>query len=394
MRLVICLICQLVLANVCYGYLVGTHEELAAKAAETSVLATGIEDIGIGSLNDYITRSSVFSSEKKTVRDWIRTGAAYEDNTVLATREFARYRHHFYNPLTGEGLTGPFLGLPSPAWGLEDQGEIPDQDFSLRDAREYFYRSLTTSEKPHREGMMALTLRTIGQIIHLIQDAAQPEHTRNDSHASGSLYETLTDKKRKDLVYDGYPVVVFNDARKYFHTMSPGGEIQTGEGIAEYSNRGFVSTGTNFLFDGSNVISDLGFPFPEFDPTTELTIDITQLIPGTHLRGDLSFFGNLVADTKTGRSAFNPFMTTLSIFDADLRNYKITPGRLFTLNRFNFEVAHGLLIPRAVGYSAGFIDYFFRGRLEVVDPTFTDEGVSLKVKNAIDIEKEIGRAHV
>lgn len=387
MRLVICLICQLVIANVCYGYLVGTHEELAAKAAEASVLAAGIEEIGIGSLDDEITRSSVFSSETKTVRDWIRTGAAYEDNTLLATREFARYRHHFYNPLTGEGLTGHFSGLPSPSWGLEDQGEIPDQDFSLRDAREYFYRSLTTPMEHHREGMTALTLRTIGQIIHLIQDAAQPEHTRNDSHASGSLYEKLTDGKINDLVYGGYPVVVFNNARKYFHTLPPEGEIRSGDGIAEYSNRGFVSAGTNFVFDGSSVISDPRFPFPEFDPTTELTIDITQLIPGTHLRGELNFFGNLVSDTKTGRTAFNPFMTTLSIFDADLRNYKITPGRLFTLNRFNFDVAHGLLIPRAVGYSAGFIDYFFRGRLEVVDPKFTDEGVSLKVKNAIDRNK-------
>ena len=34
-------------------------------------------------------------------------------------------------------------------------------------------------------------------------------------------------------------------------------------------------------------------------------------------------------------------------------------SRLFALNRFNFDDAHKILIPKAVSYSAGLINYFF-----------------------------------
>lgn len=42
------------------------------------------------------------------------------------------------------------------------------------------------------------------------------------------------------------------------------------------------------------------------------------------------------------------------------------------------------LILIAVAYSAGLIDYFFRGRLEGEDVEFTDTGIRLRVKYAID----------
>src|SRR5262249_25696205 len=41
-------------------------------------------------------------------------------------------------------------------------------------------------------------------------------------------------------------------------------------------------------------------------------------------------------------------------------------------NRFTFATDYELLIPRAVGYSAGLINYFFRGNMEISLP---DEGV-------------------
>ena len=56
--------------------------------------------------------------------------------------------------------------------------------------------------------------------------------------------------------------------------------------------------------------------------------------------------------------------STNSIFSADLKKYAPKKQAIFTLNRFNFDVAHSLLIPRAVGYSAGLINYFFRGKMD------------------------------
>jgi len=41
--------------------------------------------------------------------------------------------------------------------------------------------------------------------------------------------------------------------------------------------------------------------------------------------------------------------------------------RIFALNSFNFIAAHQFLIPRAVNYSAGMINYFFRGKIDLVE---------------------------
>jgi hypothetical protein len=54
------------------------------------------------------------------------------------------------------------------------------------DAREYQLKSLTETTKVDREKNAALLFRTLGQVIHLVQDMAQPQHTRNDPH-SGCL---------------------------------------------------------------------------------------------------------------------------------------------------------------------------------------------------------------
>src|SRR5262249_22214702 len=40
----------------------------------------------------------------------------------------------------------------------------------------------------------------------------------------------------------------------------------------------------------------------------------------------------------------------------------------YTLNHYNYDDQARLLIPRAVAYSAGFLDYFFRGLLDISLP--------------------------
>jgi hypothetical protein len=67
-------------------------------------------------------------------------------------------------------------------------------------------------------------------------------------------------------------------------------------------------------------------------------------------------------------SKVNARASTYSIFNDTLETYYNT--KLYSLNRFNFEAGYPFLIPRAVGYSAGLINYFFRGKIDLVpDPT-------------------------
>ncbi|MBZ0092500.1 MAG: hypothetical protein K8F27_09800 [Sulfuricellaceae bacterium] len=361
------------------GYEVDTHEDLSENAATISVLGQGdvLTDLG---LQPFSTNQTFPGSDNttRTINKLFRFGANFEDNASLS-----RPRNHFYNPLNGQSLTvkGIALGNASPDWALEDGGNIGGQDFSLKDAREYLYKALTLSASADREKNFGLTFQTLGMVIHHIQDMAQPQHVRNDPHMdrlslwglnplfNPSLYEQYTNRRdvRGSLPFTGYAPVystadpaTFNNPRNFWTKT-------TGVGLAQFTNANFVSAGTNFDNPGM-------FNFPLFDPALRTDMDIQQLCananppcPNPNLTGTMAFFGNWVEDRYTGQRTLNPMASTLSIFDADLE--KVQSKKLFTLNRFNFGVAHGFLIPRAVGYSAGLINYFFRGKIDFVpDP--------------------------
>ncbi len=82
-----------------------------------------------------------------------------------------------------------------------------------------------------------------------------------------------------------------------------------------------------------------------------------------------------------GPPVTNPRASSFSVFDEDLQRLAPGFGRSFSLNEFNFRAAHDFLVPRAVAYSAGLINYFFRGKIDfVVDPNPANPGGFL-IKN-------------
>lgn len=374
-----------------------THVVMSEKAAKESVLSVQggvLQDIGLKAVSD---TSQTFRNSKgkdKIIIDLIQDGANFEDNST-------RPVNHFFDPINNKALLvdGKERGQKSPDWALEDTRSIGDQDFSYRDARQYFHKALTESSKTGREKNFGLTFQTLGQVIHHLQDMAQPQHVRNDPHCdrwycvlaglhNPSRYEKYTDERRGRLpflpayasVHSGDDPTTFNIPRTLWHTGD-------GKGIADYTNRGFVSAGTNFDI--------IFYPSPVRDLSSAWDADIVDLfaakgepVPvgadGKPLSGKMTFFRNTVADHyRPTLTRVNDKASTYSIFDADLTKYNKTytyydfwgkahtTNKLFTLNRFNFDAAHEFLIPRAVGYSAGLINYFFRGKLDFV-PDKTD----------------------
>lgn len=369
----------LALARTSSAYLPTTHEDLSENALNRSVLnGTGLlTSLGLQEVLKDETLQGFPNSKgaRQSIKDLFRGGANFED-------DFPRSLNHFFNPLNGSGLTfGIVTGLPSPDWALEDHGDVNGQEFSYKHARQYFFDALTKPVKAERDRNFGLTFQTLGQVIHHLQDMAQPQHVRNDPHCDAifpcglvglhnpSLYEKYTDDVRNNLPFGGYAPVyddsntsIFTIPRKLWRTSPEGqSDISRGMGIAEYTNRNFVSAGTNFDKPGL-------FPSPVFDPATKQEVDIKTLIPGTGLSGIVTFYGNIVQDTlRPGETRANPRASTESIFDQDLRAIGKDP--VFSLNRFNFDQAHKFLIPRAVAYSAGLINYFFRGQIDILpDP--------------------------
>ena len=55
--------------------------------------------------------------------------------------------------------------------------------------RKYYLQALIGDTAVERQAYFARTFRGLGHQIHLIQDAAQPDHVRNDTHAEDTLFK-------------------------------------------------------------------------------------------------------------------------------------------------------------------------------------------------------------
>ena len=373
------------------AYEILTHQDLTEAAADRSVLTLDPSVLkNLGLERGVRDQTQTFPNSKRRERrilDLLRDGAEFEDDAVPVLG----FTRHFYNPVTGLGLN--ITRLPtqtaSPDWALQG-----GQEFSYLHARQYLLDALTRQSESDRRRAFGLTFQTLGHVVHHLQDMAQPQHVRNDVHCpfqlcraigayAPSLYEKWTDGEAvrgglpRDPALVGYDattllfISTFNSPRRFWHTEQPGpSSVASGKGIAEFTNRNFLSAGTNFDF-----VTPRLFPSPVLDESRKMDMDIQALCTNANppclnpnLHGTITFYGNVVEDRLTGQATNNPFASSLSIFDADLRNVtgtSLSQPLLFTLNRFNFALAHGYLIPRAVAYSTGMINYFFRGDIRI-----------------------------
>ena len=312
--------------------------------------------------------------------------------------------NHFYDPYLDRTLT--ILGVPfgnrSWRWMLEDLGPIANQDRSIADARGYIARAITFNEgsaaesEQERGTAWGTLLLSLGSAMHHMQDMHQPQHVRNDDHLeqypmlglnpffNPSRYEFYTakvDRAIAGLAASGAPVYPgtsdFQSIRDFWFNSA-------GTGSAQYTNRSFVSQGTNFTMR-SGVANTGTYPLPLPGTAVDFTVEELHAEEGQPVPAAItSLCGNPAIDCTMAMYPAGPSTraSTLSIFDQDLRargvyvtynDGDITPtyqtDRLFALNRFNFNDAHKTLIGRAVGYSAGLVNHFFRGKLEVSPPT-------------------------
>ncbi len=329
------------------------------------------------------------------------------------------------------GLYG--RGKPSWFWGWNDPDNSLDrcdpndpvghdtsgdqkERFSWAAARCYWYKALVKPDKADRDIYVGRTFLSLGHIIHLLQDSGQPAHVRNDAHPGdfvngiigGNDYmESWTDENitesvinsfnvtaginYEQLVADGQPVL-----RDFFDVAPVGGTFDGGKGIAEFTNHNFYSEDT-VSPDLSLVVSDRKdwhqFKFPAVDPTS----------CGQEVRVSWPFGG--------GQSFIKKSFCSTTRYDdplpipgqATAGPVPIMRGRFFRSDqngvtflsfsdfKFNdpvvFDAYAKRLIPKTIAYSAGAIDFFFRGKFEVkatfqLQPGTTDGGdYDIQIRN-------------
>ena len=385
------LVC-LTLARPGSAYDVPTHSALGRRAADiASTLDSHLrDDLGMPDGRATLIRNG---KTELLATDWIRLGAWEED------RPFWRVRHHFHNPLLPwieSGLrldTNPthLLGMSSILRGQQVFQEGPEGGgtWSWPFARRRLLTALTAATPSERDIALADALRALGQLTHFIQDATVPAHVRNDMHLwlplGGDRFLPVNPDGYEDWVQEVLELSLdgksslFPDLlalppkrplRLVFHSEHPqapipiAGLIDTEQyaadgplppllgphafGAAEVTNANFLSRDTVFTFAVRPTLADLGDPFVQARPDGTFRRYAPKLTRGTPTV-EVSHF--VAEGVLAHRLAALPAAPPASV--------------MWILDELVHEHYARQLIPRAVGYSAELLDYFFRGRLAV-----------------------------
>lgn len=144
----------------------------------------------------------------------------------------SRVLNHFYDPVRNIGLNNYYS---SKDWG---SGKVLENDFSWHRAIEYYAKG------EENKAYMAL-----GHVLHLLEDASVPDHTRNDPHSeftrtgfhSDSPYENWAakNKNRQTLNGLGYTFFILGLKPKIENNLDEYFDF-----IANYSNKNFFSKDT------------------------------------------------------------------------------------------------------------------------------------------------------
>ena len=316
---------------------------------------------------------------------------------------------------------GPCIGAPDWMLGeIDAAGATPSQNSSRRnhftwaDAREAMWCGLTyrkSNVSPQRDAALrrlcwASAVKSLGHVTHGVQDMAQPQHTRNDAHNPSGLfgrdfgattpsrrtYEIFTNwrvtpneelsspESERDyfgqmfgdrlLVPDvstrAYPIPRFARASDYFTTRRDGLSVSTRRGMADFSNRNFYTEGTVMSTD---------YPSPPSNPTDpSLSIVTTAprlLANGSTFREQWIYFPG--SDPFESIAADPALIQHAGLIPVGNVSMWSRPSGFVAFQNgipLDFYQAHAdMLIPRAIAYSAGLVDFFFRGTLEVLAPT-------------------------
>ena len=240
-----------------------THKDLSEKAVENSVLSTANGDYlkNLGFTNN-LKETFILGTDSKYVKDWIRQGSLDEDSGNILN---GRYYNHFHNPLytqdqweqAGLGSSWPWVqdGKSSVLWSLN----YSNNEWAWQWVRNNYYNALISITETDRQGYFAKTFSGLGHIIHLIQDAAQPDHVRNDPHPlddsgwwTGLVYWAWEHRNDVNNIASnpvfpsvsntslgGYiPITHFFDTDQYNGT-NPSDSLSLG--LSEYTNANFFS---------------------------------------------------------------------------------------------------------------------------------------------------------
>ena len=250
--------------------------------------------------------------------------------------------------------------------------------------------ALTNSMQDARNENMALMLYTLGHVLHLNQDLSSPDHVRNDNHFYGPhryienfgvktyLNEpnAFPQEQHSWSYWQGMnfsKLLDFWDRNLYNGTVSPlNNSEDTNQptkklGLAEWSSGNFL--GEDALYNEVVWTNDTFHHFPF--PSLNTSVSKSPLRPSYLKNGNAinrSYFDKIGDGiTFQNHSVVNYFGWAIAQKNGSSpRTYASVPVWRVSVSLDDTNVLqayHEQLIPKAIEYSAGILDYFFRGTM-------------------------------
>lgn len=370
--------------------------------------------------------------DQMSIIDWLQSGAELEDNPAC------RASNHFHDPLKDwdeSGLTDTHWLVNLVCWGfglgqypsdkinsnitwatgykapsIKEDEENGVREFNKEDwdsAREYYFSYLTgkdfsgeeiAPDKDARNTYMAKGFIALGHVLHLLQDMAVPAHVRNDfsqGHTDifpdsqstpwrwfGNWFENYVKKNNSATWFNESAGGVLNDISltNFWDTEEYDGSVPITDenmlGLAEYTNLNFVSAYTIFK----------EYTFPGESSTNIEEYLLGNLEPEI-VEGEDGEIRKMYYFSKIQHGEEIDHFLIPSYFSKDMAGISGGIERTYRLDERCFNDYAALLIPRAIGYSAGLLNYFFRGKLSTDNVNFQINGsgdivgLTVEVKN-------------
>jgi len=254
-----------------------------------------------------------------------------------------------------------------------------------------------------RRACWSTSIKALGHVLHLLQDSAQPQHVRNDRHNPTSeswwnnrfatsqqrrTYEIWTnyrstspreisspDGEEKafrsffevqatvpNIVTGSYPLPMFSKPIEFFTTRATSDAVGVRRGLADFANRNFYSEGTiysNEYASPPSIPGAVGLSFA--DRPGGFVTGYGGLILRDVLWGVVDSVQPTYVDTPLAAYGGKIPLITESIWTG----LGAGAGDKNVISLEHYSAHADVLIPRAIAYSTGLIDYFFRGKLEI-----------------------------
>lgn len=255
--------------------------------------------------------------------------------------------------------------------------------------------ALKSTLKTDRDANLAHTFYALGKINHLLQDLSAPEHVRNDAHPiSGcrwfenygrdhrieiARWSELQDVSALDWRGKGFVKLedfwnrgVYTGAAGNLDADASGSKLI---GLSEFTNGNFLGADASYNESTTGIHN---FPHPALSDTNYASWgvagNVSVALPWTSSNKVSPKSGSIRKSIFLKKERAGVVVEKHAVLNYSQSYHVRLFGSTFVSSGYPsvavkapdvMEQYHKILLPKAVQYTAGLLDYFFRGKLEV-----------------------------